>query len=94
MDPTIPLKEEEKETVCKKMWIIGFFGLPFVWFTMACYFWKEKHPKIRFYVFWGLVGFFTELLILVFWMGIFVSKRDSWGETGESLSAVLPVGTQ
>ena len=42
IDAVDGLPEEEARTLSKRMWYLGWFGLPFMWFVNAYYFWRGR----------------------------------------------------
>lgn len=54
MDPTEPIRDIDKKiSIAKKMYIGGFFLLPWLWFVNFLYFRKDmnKHSDIRYCMF-------------------------------------------
>ncbi|KAJ5079739.1 gamma-secretase subunit pen-2 [Anaeramoeba ignava] len=92
MDPSTPLTEEQKIKVAKKMYIAGFFFLPWLWFCLAIYFRKEKNEILQKYVKKAYFGFFVFTFFLLTWMAVFLSQRDRWGVKGDNLSVNIPYG--
>lgn len=41
IDAVDGLPEEEARTLSKRMWYLGWFGLPLMWFVNAYYFWPH-----------------------------------------------------
>lgn len=41
IDAADGLPEEEARTLSKRMWYLGWFGLPLLWFVNAYYFWPH-----------------------------------------------------
>ena len=41
VDAVDGLPEEEARTLSKRMWYLGWFGLPLMWFVNAYYFWPH-----------------------------------------------------
>ncbi|KAF2078403.1 hypothetical protein CYY_000270 [Polysphondylium violaceum] len=87
------LDEEKMLSVAKKLWIVGFFFLPWVWLINVLFFLpyrKTINEKIKWYLKFSLIGFFVYTSIFMAWMGIFLVNRNSWGERGDYLSVVIP----
>eukprot|EP01095_Lingulamoeba_sp_RSL-Kostka_P003707 TRINITY_DN1469_c0_g1_i1.p1 TRINITY_DN1469_c0_g1~~TRINITY_DN1469_c0_g1_i1.p1 ORF type:complete len:100 (+),score=22.43 TRINITY_DN1469_c0_g1_i1:134-433(+) len=81
--------------VSKRMFIAGFFLLPWVWFVNFFYFYKylkyNKTPKeVKQYVWLSLIfGIITTVLMFV-WYFVFYFGYNTWGITGENLIIFLP----
>ncbi|KAH3763757.1 presenilin enhancer 2 [Pelomyxa schiedti] len=82
----------------KKMWILGFFLLPGVWFIMPCYFlkfWKRSSREmehVRWYVIAGCIGGVIYSALILTWMTIYLVKWQDWGALGDTLNVITYQG--
>ncbi|XP_030029772.1 gamma-secretase subunit pen-2 isoform X2 [Manduca sexta] len=78
----------------------GCMFLPFVWAVNAVWFFKEAFVKppydeqkqIKKYVVMSVVGATTWIVVLTVWVIIFQLQRVAWGEVGDALSFIVPLG--
>ena len=90
---------EEKLKTCKRYFIIGCFGLPFVWLINGIWFLREAFfvksevtTRIRRYVLGSLLGALIWIALFVMWTSIYQTQRRNWGKSGIYISFVLPGG--
>mmetsp|Transcript_29424 Transcript_29424/g.40669 ORF Transcript_29424/g.40669 Transcript_29424/m.40669 type:complete len:103 (+) Transcript_29424:29-337(+) len=91
-----PRKDEElMDYVSLRLFIFGFFGLPFLWIMNFFYFFGvQKMPaSARLYVM--LSGVFGGIAIvsLIGWMIAFDLNYNSWGSFGDSIAFRIPYGS-
>jgi len=94
------LKDEEKEQLCKKYFLGGFFLLPFLWITNFFWFFNEafrrpsfpQQPSIRKYVVYSGIGSLVWIIGIVTWVVIYQVHRAEWGEFGDRISFIIPTG--
>lgn len=94
------LPNDEKLQLCKWYFKVGCLLLPFAWAVNAVWFFNEAFTKppyeeqkqIKKYVVMSGVGALTWLVILAVWIAVFQLQRVAWGETGDALSFVIPLG--
>lgn len=92
--------DEEKVNLCRKYFLGGFALLPFLWFINVVWFFREAfikpsftgQSKIKSYVIKSAIGFLVWCAGLTTWILIFQTYRASWGEIGDRLSFVIPLG--
>lgn len=90
--------EEEHLKVAIKMFIMGFFLLPGVWLVMECQFysfWRKQSAtahKIRTLLFVAAVGAVIQFAAIITWMGVYLSKWQDWGATGDNLNVITYEG--
>ncbi|KYQ92696.1 hypothetical protein DLAC_06695 [Tieghemostelium lacteum] len=89
------LDEQKLKGIAKKLWIAGFFLLPWVWLINVLFFIpyrKEINNDTKWYLKFSLVGFFVYTGIFMTWMGIYLVNRNKWGTFGDEISVVIPFG--
>eukprot|EP01133_Synstelium_polycarpum_P006389 gene6389-7406_t len=89
------LNEEKMKGIAKKLWIVGFFMLPWVWLINVLFFFphrKSLSSDITWYLKFSLIGFFVYSAIFMTWMGVYLVNRNKWGAFGDSISIVIPFG--
>lgn len=92
--------DEEKVNLCRKYFLGGFALLPFLWFINVVWFFREAfikpsftgQSKIKSYVIKSAIGFLVWCAGLTTWILIFQTYRASWGEIGDRISFVIPLG--
>eukprot|EP01117_Protostelium_nocturnum_P009125 TRINITY_DN3268_c0_g1_i2.p2 TRINITY_DN3268_c0_g1~~TRINITY_DN3268_c0_g1_i2.p2 ORF type:complete len:103 (+),score=31.87 TRINITY_DN3268_c0_g1_i2:154-462(+) len=101
MDPAEDdnLNIEKQSQIIKKMFLGGFFFLPWLWLINALYYreyiakpGREIPSNVKNYVRWSLVGFCVWSVAFLSWITIFVMNRNQWGAKGDSLSMIVPNG--
>jgi presenilin enhancer 2 len=83
--------------VSKRMFIGGFFLLPWLWLVNYIYLRKyiarpSCPPQARFYVRASLAGFVIVTLCVLTWTIIYLSLRNNMGVWGDRLAVVVPKG--
>jgi len=99
MDPSDDddLAPEKQLKIAKKMFIGGFFFLPWLWLCNYLYF-REYLSKpnapagVKKFAYWSLAGFALETCIFVSWLAIYLTQRDAWGAGGDSITVFIPQG--
>ncbi|XP_041970453.1 gamma-secretase subunit pen-2 [Aricia agestis] len=94
------LTNDKKLSLCRWYFKVGCILLPFVWAVNAVWFFKEAFLKppyeeqkfIRKYVIMSGIGAAVWAVILIAWVTTYQLNRVSWGETGDSLSFIVPMG--
>lgn len=92
--------DEEKVNLCRKYFLGGFALLPFLWFINGVWFFREAfikpsftgQSKIKSYVIKSAIGFLVWCAGLTTWILIYQTYRASWGEIGDRISFVIPLG--
>ncbi|CAH3146884.1 unnamed protein product [Pocillopora meandrina] len=99
--------DEEKVNLCRKyiipifLFIYGGFALlPFLWFINVVWFFREAfikptftgQSKLKSYVIKSAIGFLIWFAGLTAWIIIYQKYRASWGEFGDKISFVIPLG--
>ncbi|XP_027049120.1 gamma-secretase subunit PEN-2-like [Pocillopora verrucosa] len=92
--------DEEKVNLCRKYFLGGFALLPFLWFINVVWFFREAfikptftgQSKLKSYVIKSAVGFLIWFAGLTAWIIIYQKYRASWGEFGDKISFVIPLG--
>ncbi|XP_015749679.1 PREDICTED: gamma-secretase subunit PEN-2-like [Acropora digitifera] len=92
--------DEEKVNLCRKYFLGGFALLPFLWFINVVWFFREafirpsftEQSKIKSYVIKSAIGLLVWFAGLTTWILIFQTYRASWGEIGDRISFVIPLG--
>ncbi|KAL0809459.1 hypothetical protein ABMA28_011632 [Loxostege sticticalis] len=94
------LPNDKKLQLCRWYFKVGCLFLPFVWAVNAVWFFKEAFMKppydeqkqIKKYVMMSGVGALAWGVALAAWVAVFQLQRVSWGEAGDSLSFIVPLG--
>lgn len=80
------------------MMLGGFLFLPWLWLMNALYFRRHlKHggdPRVRRYVIVSLAFGCMEMVLLITWYGLFVTRWYTWGVIGEKIALTLSWGPQ
>eukprot|EP01102_Stenamoeba_stenopodia_P017007 TRINITY_DN6032_c0_g1_i3.p1 TRINITY_DN6032_c0_g1~~TRINITY_DN6032_c0_g1_i3.p1 ORF type:complete len:108 (-),score=13.04 TRINITY_DN6032_c0_g1_i3:186-509(-) len=84
--------------VSRRMYLAGFFFLPWVW--LIHYFYLKDHlksprtpPEVKIYVRNSLIGFFVTTAIFAIWLSVYITNWESWGLLGERLAISIPHDT-
>ncbi|GAM20199.1 hypothetical protein SAMD00019534_033740 [Acytostelium subglobosum LB1] len=96
VDEDAKLEEEKLRGIAKKLWIVGFFFLPWIWLINVLFFIPYRKvitPQITWYLRFSLIGFFVYSGIFMAWMGIYLTHWTSWGTMGDKISIVIPYGS-
>eukprot|EP00026_Physarum_polycephalum_P017050 Phypoly_transcript_18135.p1 GENE.Phypoly_transcript_18135~~Phypoly_transcript_18135.p1 ORF type:complete len:100 (+),score=6.61 Phypoly_transcript_18135:398-697(+) len=93
----VPLDDEKMRSVSKKMFIGGFFMLPWLWLVYVLLFFSKArlsttHPDVKWYIKNSFFGFLVYLALFLTWMIIYLNKRNSMGEVGDNLALIIPNG--
>ena len=91
---------EEKVKLFRLYSCEGFVFLPFLWFVISVWFFREAFFKetfegqaeVRKYVIRSCIGTIIWLGGLVAWVSIFQLNHASWEELGDRLSFLIPLG--
>lgn len=94
------LTNEKKLYLCKWYFRAGFALLPFLWAVNAIWFIREafivppyeEQKQIKRYVIYSGIGAILWTAALVAWIVTFQTQRAAWGEFGDSISYIIPVG--
>ncbi|EGG14582.1 gamma-secretase subunit [Cavenderia fasciculata] len=95
VDEDDKLNDDKMRNIAKKLWIIGFFFLPWVWLINILFFFphrKQLSTDVFWYLKYSLIGFFVYSTIFMTWMGIYLVNRNNWGASGDNISIVIPYG--
>ncbi|EFA82289.1 gamma-secretase subunit [Heterostelium album PN500] len=95
VDEDDKLNDEKMRGIARKLWIAGFFFLPWVWMINILFFLPHRKvlsPAIIWYLKYSLIGFFVYTGIFMTWMGIYLVNRNKWGAFGDSISITVPFG--
>lgn len=94
------VNNEEKLNICRKYFYGGFALLPVLWLVNFIWFFRDaflkdsfpEQKKIRqFVIISGILGFFG-IGVVVAWAIVYQKYRLDWGEAGDRLLFVIPVG--
>jgi len=101
MDPSEDdhLAPEKQLAIARKMFIGGFFFLPWLWLCNYLYFReylsKANTPvEVKKYAYGSLVGFVIGSCFFLTWLTIYLVRWNSWGAAGENISVYIPQGPQ
>lgn len=91
---------EEKVRLSRIYFIGGFAFLPFLWFVNSIWFFQEAFLKdefegqkeVRKYVIKSILGTIVWIAGMTTWITVFQTHRASWGEIGDRLSFLIPLG--
>ncbi|XP_050663964.1 gamma-secretase subunit pen-2 [Leptidea sinapis] len=94
------LPNDKKLELCRNYFRVGCILLPFVWAVNAVWFFKEafvnppfdEQKDIKRYVMLSAGGALTWLVVLGAWTTTYQMNRVAWGELGDNLSFILPLG--
>jgi presenilin enhancer 2 len=98
MDPTDDVMDNEtKISVSRKMFYGGFFMLPWLWLVNYLLFRKyfqrrSTPPEVKWYARTSLLLFFVAFVVILIWVIIYQLRWRYWGEFGERISLVIPIG--
>ena len=89
---------EEQIKICRKYFIIGCFGLPFVWLVNSIWFFRQAFirkgspRKMKMYLLGSMIGFLVWTLVFIVWTVVYQTQRVFWGDAGVRISFVVPAG--
>jgi len=91
------ITEEKARNISKKMFIGGFFLLPWLWLVnVLLFFSKYRSPStpsdIKWYIRNSFFGFLVYTGVFLIWMIVYLTQRNNWGVTGDTISLVIPNG--
>ncbi|XP_054153427.1 gamma-secretase subunit PEN-2-like isoform X2 [Oppia nitens] len=101
------MSDEDKVSLCRKYFYIGFACLPFLWLVNSVWFFKyafgngSSHEDVssstarkplRRYVTYSMIGSAVWIVAIVAWITTFQLKRAQWEATGDYLSFNIPRG--
>ena len=91
---------EEKVRLSRLYFIGGFAFLPFLWLVNVLWFFREAflrdeyegQKNVRTNLLRSLVGLCVWIAGLTAWITIYQMNRALWGELGDRLSFLIPLG--
>lgn len=91
---------DEKLRLCKKYFYGGFALLPFLWLVNTVWFMRdaffkeefEEQKEIRKYVVRSGIGTFVWTAAIIIWISFYQLNRADWGELGDRISFLIPLG--
>ncbi|XP_055387195.1 gamma-secretase subunit pen-2 [Condylostylus longicornis] len=94
------MSDERKLYLCNWYFKAGFAFLPFVWIINSIWFYSEaflrspfEHQKqMKKYVLLSGTLSLMWLSIAVLWVTVFQNNRDKWGQFGDAITFVIPLG--
>jgi len=91
------MTDDKVRNVSKKMFIGGFFLLPWLWLMNVLLFFKKyRSPStpsdIKWYIRNSFIGFCVYSSLFIVWLSVFLTQRNNWGASGDTLSLVIPNG--
>ncbi|EDO46097.1 predicted protein [Nematostella vectensis] len=94
------VSDEEKVKLCRKYTLVGLAFLPFLWLVNAIWFFREAfcresfpgQKSMRSNVIKSFIGFSIWAAGLSTWIVMYQTNRASWGELGDTLSFLIPLG--
>jgi len=100
MDPADDenLAPEKQLDIAKKMFIGGFFFLPWLWLCNYLFFRehlnKPNSPSaVKFYAKASLIGFAIQTTLFLIWMIVYLVNHNNWGATGDAIAINIPDGS-
>eukprot|EP00126_Sphaerothecum_destruens_P003501 Sdes_comp17254_c0_seq1m6443 len=93
-----PISPQEYFEISRRFYYGGFLFLPLLWIlNFVWLFYPSRQsdalPMTQVYVNRSLVGAVVFLFFLVVWIIIYQQQRVEWGETGDRLSLIIPLGS-
>lgn len=94
------VSNDEKLKLCRKYFYGGFALLPFLWLVNTVWFFRdaffkeefEEQKELRKYVIRSAIGAFVWTVGVVIWISIYQLNRANWGELGDKISFLIPLG--
>merc|ERR1739845_93076 len=97
------MNAQERLTLSRNYFIIGWFLLPFVWLANTIWFWPdcygsrvsenlETTKTFRKYFIGSMVGCVVWFGIIISWIVYFQAQRHNWGPTSDMLYYWIPYG--
>lgn len=91
---------DEKLKLCRNYFYFGFAFLPFLWLVNTVWFVRdaffkdefEEQKELRKYVIRSGIGTCLWTIGIVTWISIYQLNRADWGELGDKLSFLIPLG--
>ena len=91
---------EEKVRLSRIYFFGGFALLPFLWFVNSIWFFRdaffkeefEGQRQIKGFVIKSICGTVVWIAGLSAWISVFQSNRAAWGEFGDRMSFLIPLG--
>lgn len=100
MDPPDDPRESKEKVVriSKRLFILGFFALPWLWLINFFYFRKllshsATPPVAKRFVYLSLTGFVLVVGGWLVWFIVYLNNWTHWGTTGEDFSVLIPYGS-
>lgn len=89
------LTPDKMKLIAKRLFIGGFFLLPFLWLVNVFYFRRYyKHPStpevVKQYVRYSLGAFVAVQVVWLAWVVLYYAQHDAWGAAGDFLTVVVP----
>jgi len=92
------MSNEELVKISRRMYLGGFFLLPWLWMVNYLYFYRllktkeDIDPRVKKYVNNSLIGSILTAIPFIIWFIVFQTQRADWGIVGENLSVVVQRG--
>lgn len=94
------LSNIEKLNLCRRYYLIGFFGLPMVWAINYIWFSVEANATQEFEEQKEIkklrrrsgIGTILWLILITIWVVLFQTNRVRWGDFGDDISFIIPTG--
>eukprot|EP01113_Clastostelium_recurvatum_P048178 TRINITY_DN8716_c0_g1_i2.p1 TRINITY_DN8716_c0_g1~~TRINITY_DN8716_c0_g1_i2.p1 ORF type:complete len:100 (-),score=18.33 TRINITY_DN8716_c0_g1_i2:77-376(-) len=91
------MTEEKMRNISKKMFIGGFFFLPWLWLVHILLFLREWRKSttpadVKWYLKYSLVGCIVYTSIFVIWLSVYVTQHNKWGAAGDAIALIIPLG--
>jgi len=95
------MTNEHKLNLCRWYFRAGAAFLPFIWAVNAIWFFNEAFRKpeyeeqkqIKKYVIYSGIGAIIWLIVITTWVVIYQTHRVQWGEFGDDISFIIPLGS-
>ena len=94
------VSNDEKLKLCRKYFYGGFALLPFLWLVNTVWFLRDaffkeefdEQKELRKYVIRSAIGAFVWTIGVAIWISIYQLNRAYWGELGDKISFLIPLG--
>eukprot|EP00112_Aurelia_sp_Birch-Aquarium-sp1_P017669 Seg4119.2 transcript_id=Seg4119.2/GoldUCD/mRNA.D3Y31 product="Gamma-secretase subunit pen-2" protein_id=Seg4119.2/GoldUCD/D3Y31 len=92
--------DDQKLQLCRKYFYGGFALLPFLWLVNTIWFMRDaffreefaERKELRKYVIRSGIGTLVWFIAIVIWVTFYQLNRASWGELGDTISFLIPLG--